>query len=418
MLVSVENLKKYYFTDIGIFSNDKKVHAVDDVTFDIKKGETLGLVGESGCGKSTLGSTVLRIEEPTSGKIFFEGKNILKYNRNEMKEFRRKAQIIFQDPSSSFDPRMTIGESIGEPLYVNNVPTDEIQKRVKKLLELVGMDPKDIDRYPHELSGGQKQRTAIARALSVNPKFLVADEPVSGLDMSIQAEILSLLDDIQEKFNLSVLFISHNIEVVRQISDRIAVMYMGEIVELAPKKELFENTQHPYTKALFSSIPKPDPKDEKDKIELSGNIPDPINPPSGCRFHTRCPQIIPPEKYNIKQKNWRSLINLKQYIEKKGIESIYEIYTIETSEKTEEIQKDKLEKIIKKEFNIQKIDDEQVTSIFEKFLDKTSRKQKQKAKDIIQKLNSICISEKPTPKTHGHISSCHLIETDNKKIDK
>ncbi len=416
MLVSVKNLKKYYWTDKGIFTSnkDKKVHAVDDVTFDVKKGETLGLVGESGCGKSTLGSTVLRLEEPTSGKIFFEGENILEYNRTELKKFRRKAQIIFQDPSSSFDPRMTIGESIAEPLLVNNVPSNEIQKRVKKLLDLVGMDPKDKDRYPHELSGGQKQRTAIARALSVNPKFLVADEPVSGLDMSIQAEILSLLNDIQEKFNLSILFISHNIDVVRQISDRIAVMYLGEIVELADKKELFENTQHPYTKALFSSVPKPNPNNNQEKIELSGNIPDPIDPPSGCRFHTRCPKIIPPEKYNIKQQNWRFLIDLKQYIEKNGIESIYEIYNLETSEKTEKIQKDKLEKIIKKEFNIQEVQDKKILSIFEKFIDKTSKKQKQKATDTIKTLDSICISEKPTPKTQKNMASCHLTETNKK----
>jgi peptide/nickel transport system ATP-binding protein/oligopeptide transport system ATP-binding protein len=264
------------------------VKAVDDVSFFIRRGETLGLVGESGCGKTTVGRTLLRLLSATSGQVRFEGKNLLAANPAELKKLRKDIQIIFQDPFSSLDPRVPIGESIGEGLIIHGVSKEERQQRVYEVLSQVGLHPEHARRYPHEFSGGQRQRIGIARALALRPKFIVCDEPVSALDVSIQSQVLNILKDLQGEYGLTYLFIAHNLSVVEHISNRVGVMYLGKMAELAERTVLFENPQHPYTHALLSAIPIPDPKIRRERIILKGDVPSPLNPPSGCRFHTRC----------------------------------------------------------------------------------------------------------------------------------
>ncbi len=293
-LLEVKDLKKWFVTNESTFGKREIVKAIDGISFDIKKRETLSLVGESGCGKTTTGKVILRILDPTSGSIFFEGKDITKLSRKEMMKYRKKMMIIYQDPFGSLDPRMTVKNTILEPMEVHRLGTRrEREERVVELMEKVGLSPDYINRYPHEFSGGQRQRIGIARALATNPEFIVADEPVSALDVSIQAQIINLLKDLQKEFGLTLLFISHDLSVVKHISDRVAVMYLGKIVEIAEKKDLFDNPKHPYTLALLSAIPIPNPKAKKKEIILEGDLPSPINPPSGCRFHTRCPYAKP-----------------------------------------------------------------------------------------------------------------------------
>jgi oligopeptide transport system ATP-binding protein len=280
----------------GLGAVKQTVLAVDGVDLEITKGETLGLVGESGCGKSTLGYTILQLEKATSGDVLYDGESLVGLNRNQLRPFRRRMQIIFQDPQSALDPRMTVGDAIAEPLRVHEiVPRDDIEDRVEELLRTVGLNPYFKNRYPHEFSGGQQQRIVIARALSVEPEFIVCDEPISALDVSIQAQIINLLEDLQDQFGLTYLFISHDLRVVRHISDRVAVMYLGKIVEQADKEELNSNPLHPYSQALLSSVPAPNPAMVKDRkrVILEGDVPSPIDPPSGCRFRTRCPIAQP-----------------------------------------------------------------------------------------------------------------------------
>ena len=289
-LVQIENLKKHFPASGG-----QSVRAVDGVSFNIERGETLGLVGESGCGKTTVGRCLLRLIEPTSGDIKFDGQDLLSLGKSEMRALRRRMQIVFQDPYSSLNPRMKVGDIIGEPLIVHSIGNKQERKdRIAELLRVVKLDPDYANRYPHQFSGGQRQRIGIARALALNPDFIVADEPVSALDVSVQAQVVNLLQDLQAQFGLTYLFISHGLAVVEHISTRVGVMYLGKIVELASSAELYENPKHPYTQALLASIPLPDPEQTRDRkrIALSGEVPTPMNPPSGCRFHTRCPYVM------------------------------------------------------------------------------------------------------------------------------
>ena len=307
-LVSVKHAVKTFQANKGMFSGKKYVHAVNDVSFDIHEGETFSLVGESGCGKSTTGRLVNHILVPDSGEVWFDGKDISKYTEKEMRPLRKDIQMIFQDPYGALNPRIKIQDQIGEPLLIHtNTSAGERLKKVHELLEIVGMNPMHGERYPHEFSGGQLQRVGIARALTVNPKLIIADEPVSALDVSIQAQVLNLMQDLQEQYKLTYLFISHDLSVVEMISDRIGVMYLGTIVETAPKADLYAHPEHPYTQALLSAVPIADPTREKKRIILKGDLPSPVNPPKGCLFHTRCPYCT--EKCKTERPEFKEISN-------------------------------------------------------------------------------------------------------------
>jgi len=293
-LIEVRNLKKYFPVRKGVFSRVvAQVRAVDDISFSLAPGETLGLVGESGCGKTTAGRSLLRLIEPTAGEVLYNGANLLALTPAELRQHRRDLQIIFQDPYSSLNPRMTVGAIVSEGLTVHGIGAkDGRMEKVKETLHQVGLDPAYVNRYPHEFSGGQRQRIGLARALVLNPKFIVCDEPVSALDVSVQSQVVNLLVDLKEKYGIAYLFISHDLSVVQYISDRVAVMYLGEIVETAKSADLYHKPLHPYTKALLSAVPVPDPDRKRTRIILQGDVPSPLNPPSGCRFHPRCPVAI------------------------------------------------------------------------------------------------------------------------------
>jgi oligopeptide transport system ATP-binding protein len=294
-LISIQDLKVHYKVGGGLFKETKHVKAVDGVSLDIKKGETLGLVGESGCGKSTLGKALLRLTEPTGGRVLYNGSDLAHLKQSYMREHRKNLQMIFQDPYASLNPRMTVGQIIGEPIRTFGLGRgSSVETKVQDLMETVGLSRRFIKRYPHEFSGGQRQRIGIARALAVDPEFIVADEPISALDVSIQAQIMNLLEKLQTEKNLTYLFISHDLRAIRHVSDRVAVMYLGKIVELGDSKEVYKEPLMPYTQALISAVPVPDPKIEakRERIILKGDVPSPINPPRGCHFHTRCPFAI------------------------------------------------------------------------------------------------------------------------------
>ncbi len=322
VLVSVQDLQMYFPVRSGIVFQRKiaDIKAVDGVSFEIRRGETLGLVGESGCGKTTTGRCILQLYKPTAGQVLFEGNDLTTLKGGQLRRFRRRMQMIFQDPYSSLDPRQNAGSIIGEPLIVHKMTNsrNEYREQVSELLSVVGLNPSMANRFPHEFSGGQRQRIGVARALAVRPSLIVCDEPVSALDVSIQAQVINLLEDLQEQFNLTYLFIAHDLSVVRHISDRIAVMYLGKIMELADRTELYENPLHPYTKALLSAVPIPDPviESQRERIILTGDVPSPLRPPPGCVFHTRCPiaidecsQVVP-ELRNVGNEHWVSCIRV------------------------------------------------------------------------------------------------------------
>lgn len=325
-LISIKDLKVHY--DLGgktlidrIAGGDGRkrvVKAVDGVSLDIKKGETLGLVGESGCGKSTFGKALLRLTEPTGGQVIYDGKDLASLSQRQMREERRNLQMIFQDPYASLNPRMTVGQIIGEPMKTYGLVKNNLEQEVQDLMETVGLNRRFLKRYPHEFSGGQRQRIGIARALALNPEFIVADEPISALDVSIQAQIMNLMERLQAEKSLTYLFISHDLRAVRHVSDRVAVMYLGKIVELADAKDIYKEPLHPYSRALISAVPVPDPEIEakRERVILKGDVPSPINPPRGCNFHTRCPYVIPdckmaePPLVEIKPRHYAACIRI------------------------------------------------------------------------------------------------------------
>ena len=327
VLFRTEGLEKYFTEGDWITSllpgrERTAVRAVDGVDMEIREGETLGLVGESGCGKSTLARAALRLLEPTGGSVYYQGEDVTAYDDDRLREFRGEAQMIFQDPFASLNPRYTVRKTLVEPMSVHGVG-DTKRERIERagdLLERVGLTRDMLGRYPHEFSGGQRQRVAIARALAVEPKLIVADEPTSALDVSVQAKILNLLDDLREDMGLTMLFISHDLSVIRRITDRVAVMYLGEIVETSATDDLFRDPKHPYAQALLSSIPVPDPTVSRERIPLEGDVPTPIDPPSGCRFHPRCPRVIPPVDWEGNQEEWRRLLQFKARLRNEGID--------------------------------------------------------------------------------------------------
>ncbi|WP_121742227.1 ABC transporter ATP-binding protein [Natronorubrum halophilum] len=429
-LLRVTDLKKHYPITEGLLNTEVgRARAVDGISFELERGETFGIVGESGCGKSTAASSMIRLDEPTDGEIIFDGENILEYDAAELRQFRREVQLIFQDPDSSFDPRMSIGDSVAEPLTVQGM-TDRDRRRaiVGDLLERVGLSAADMKRYPHEFSGGQKQRIGLARALTVNPELLVADEPVSALDVSVQSEILRLIDEFQEDLGLSVIIISHDLDVVREVCDRVAVMYLGEFVEVGPTEELFSNPQHPYTRALLSAIPTPDPTDRGLGVELKGDVPDPSAPPTGCRFHTRCPEVIPPDGIDLPQDTWRRLLQFRKQVESESIdlESIVEIGVMESDDHYEELDEptpdavaaDDLKRWIRSEYEIPApLGDSHAEATLEDALDAEYERAKERLAD---EFTTVCEIENPELEGcgTGQVAACHLNGDTQERYDE
>jgi len=413
-LLDVDGMSKYFPNETGFLAGlklernggipkpyfeRKWVRAVDRVSFEIQKGETLGLVGESGCGKSTLARTVLRLLQPTEGSVYFKGDDLAAMEGDDLRATRRDMQMIFQDPQSSLDPRMKVGPIVEEPLRAHGMLDEEgRERRARDLLERVGLDPQHYNRYPHQFSGGQRQRINLARAMSVNPEFIVCDEPTSALDASIQAQVLNTMRDLQEEFGLTYLFISHDLSVIRHISDRVAVMYLGEIVEIADKEELFENPQHPYTKALLSAIPVPDPRAAGTRTALEGDVPSPVDPPSGCRFRTRCPQLIAPDEYDLTDEEWTEVRDFLRGIDRR---------TFTVSDETS----------LRREFFPNGVPRGEAGDVIEEAIDMLLAEDWEAARELVLEAfaeQSICAKKTPAYElepengANRHFSACHL----------
>jgi peptide/nickel transport system ATP-binding protein len=424
-LVAVEDLKKHFsqaddLLDRYVGGDPGTVKAVDGVSFDVHEGETLGLVGESGCGKSTTGETILRLLEPTDGRVVFAGDDLADLGKGDLRRKRREMQMIFQDPLSSLDPRLTVGQTVLEPLKVHDLPADADagraqRERVLELLEAVGLERDQYDRYPHELSGGQRQRVGIARALAVDPEFIVCDEPVSALDVSVQAQVLNLLEDLQREFDLTFLFIAHDLSVVRHICDRVAVMYLGEIVEVAETDDLFSTPKHPYTNALLSAIPEPDPTVDADRVILEGDVPSPIDPPSGCSFRTRCPQVIPPADLDIDQAAFREVMSLRQRVEERSVplDTVRELATGDGSAVAADgggPPPERMAETIYDELIDEPLADYNRVVVLEALEDVARDEWAQAADRLRERFESVCELEEPTIDDAVHPVACHLYD--------
>ena len=429
--LEVEGLSKYFSGNEGLLGpltfegeglvprpalDRQRVRAVDDVSFEIRQGETLGLVGESGCGKSTLARTVLKLLEPTDGAVYFKGRNLADTGGEELRRMRKDMQIIFQDPQSSLDPRMKVGPIIEEPMKAHGMLDDEDREaRTRELLGKVGLDPQHYNRYPHQFSGGQRQRVNLARALSVNPDFIICDEPTSALDASIQAQVLNTMNELQDEFGLTYLFISHDLSVIRYIADRVAVMYLGEIVELADKEELFENPEHPYTEALLSAIPAPDPRSTETRSLLKGDVPSPIDPPSGCRFRTRCPKLIAPPEYDLSDDEWDAVRGFTRAVDRRSP-------AIDAAEADEDRDPAELRRDLRRTFFGDASPRGETEEIVEEALNLVVEGDIEAADDLLQRSfvdSSICAREVPAYEVeneHGdavHRANCHLHRDEN-----
>ncbi|MEF8779789.1 MAG: oligopeptide/dipeptide ABC transporter ATP-binding protein [Haloferacaceae archaeon] len=414
-LVSVRGLTKHFTVESGLLGGIKlnlgdgfpltyertEVRAVEDVSFDIRRGETLGLVGESGCGKSTLARTLLQLLQPTAGDVYFKGENLAEMDRAGLRNARKDMQMIFQDPQSSLDPRMKVGRIVEEPMRVHGMlDSAGREERARELLEKVGLDSYHYNRYPHAFSGGQRQRVNLARALAVNPDFIVCDEPVSALDVSIQAQVLNTMMDLQEEFDLTYLFIAHDLSVIRHISDRVAVMYLGQLVEVGERREVFENSQHPYTQSLLDSIPVPDPDVPRSKSKLQGDVPSPIDPPSGCRFRTRCPELIPPPGYGFRNTgdDWPAVREFMRAVDRRSFE-------------------ERDPEVLRRQFFDGSLPGGDAAEILEEAIELVSEEKFEPATDLLLSNfaeESICSREKPDYEIdpiHGsdtHYVACHL----------
>lgn len=422
-LVEVRDLEKHFFEHDNIIdrllgNGPVAIRAVDGVSFDIHQGETLGLVGESGCGKSTTGETVLRLQEPTAGSVRFDGDSVLDMNGTALSRFRRNAQIVFQDPYTSLDPRVPVGETVRESLDIHDIGTMEQRNdRVRTLLERVGLSEDQFDRYPSEFSGGQRQRIGIARALSLNPDFLVLDEPTSALDVSVQAQILNLLSDLQKEFNLTFLLISHDLSVIRHICDRVAVMYLGEIVEVADVDTLFESPKHPYTEALLESVPRAETQERDRDIEtLRGDVPSPRNPPSGCRFRTRCPKVIPPAETDIDQQAYREIMHFRELVDDREI-SIHKIAedagiaSLEAGQELDSRERDAFVEAVTDEVLDTDLAGVQTRPVEEAIRQLATEDWESATKTLSEEYESVCETDNPELSDDSQPVACHLYDS-------